>query len=279
MTVKIVTDSVSDLPPDIIRELDITVIPLSVCFGNEVYRDGFDLTVREFFHKLKTSPVFPTTAVPPPAAFTDVYEKLSAQADDIVVITLSKKLSAFYEAALQSSKLSSGTAPITVIDSEWVIMAEGFIVMAAAEAARNGAKVREITDLVEHNKRRVELCSAFDTLEYLRRGGRINSIAAFMGNMMHIHPVIGVKDGAVVSYGKERSRQAAIEHLYRLAASYSRIEGLSIAYVDAHEDASNLIKRLDGIFPAERIIHSQTSPVIGTHTGPNMLVLALIGDK
>ena len=279
MTVKIVTDSVSDLPPDIIRELDITVIPLSVCFGNDIYRDGFELTVREFFHKLKNSPVFPTTAVPPPAAFTEVYEKLSAQADDIVVITLSKKLSAFYEAALQSSKLSSGTAHITVIDSEWVIMAEGFIVMAAAEAARNGAKVREITDLIEHNKRRVELCSAFDTLEYLRRGGRINSIAAFMGNMMHIHPVIGVKDGAVVSYGKERSRQAAIEHLYRLAASYSRIEGLSIAYVDAHEDASNLIKRLDGIFPAERIIHSQTSPVIGTHTGPNMLVLALIGDK
>ncbi len=279
MTVKIVTDSVADLPPHIVRELDITVIPVNVCFGSEIYRDGVDLTVQEFYRKLDTCPVFPTTAVPPPASFIEVYERVSAAADEIVVITLSRKLSAFYEAALQASRLFSGSAPITVVDSEWVIMAEGFIVMAAASAALTGATAQEIVDLVEHNKRRVELCSAFDTLEYLRRGGRVNRIAAFMGNMLHIHPVIGMKDGVVVSYGKERSREAAIEHLYRTAAGYSRIDGLSIACVDAEDEASRLISRLDNLFPAERIIRSRTSPVIGTHTGPNLLVLALIGDK
>ncbi len=279
MSVKIVTDSIADLPPDIVNELDITVIPVNVCFGNEVYRDGIDLSVEEFYIKLENSSVFPTSAVPPPTSFIEVYQRLSLKADSIIVISLSKKLSGFYEAALQSSKITHNTAPITIIDSEWAIMAEGFIVMSAARAAQKGATVQEIIDLVEYNKQRVELCAAFDTLEYLKRGGRINKIAAFMGNMLHIHPVIGIKDGVVVPYGKEYSREAAVDQLYRVAAGYFHIEELSVACVNAIADSEKLISRLDRIFPANRIIRSRTSPVIGTHTGPNLLALALMGDK
>ena len=279
MTVKIVTDSICDLPPGIVKDLDITVIPIHVCFGTKVYRDGIDISTEDFYQKLETSKVFPTTAVPPPAEFVKAYEQAAERSDELLVITLSSKLSGFHQAAKQAVALMKKKCRVEVLDSNWVIMAEGFIVMKAAQAARQGARLDEIVKSVQRNIDRVATCSVFDTLEYLQRGGRISKIAALMGNLMHIHPILGMKDGEVVSFGRKHSRAEALDYMYDFVMEYKNIEEMSVAFFKAAEDAERLLERLNPKFPKERVFRSRTSPVIGAHTGPNLLVVAVLGDK
>ncbi len=141
MAVKIATDSVADLPPQVAEELDITVVPLNVRFGTEVYRDGIDLTAEEFYERLVHSKILPVTSVPAPAAFADTYDKLAEDTNEILVITVSARLSATYEVALQSIGLMKRKCRVEVIDSRWAIMAQGLIVIAAAKAANDGASL------------------------------------------------------------------------------------------------------------------------------------------
>jgi len=279
MTIKIITDSVADLPPQVAKELAITVIPVHVCFGTEVYRDGIDISTEQFYQKLAQSKTMPTTAVPPLAVFAEVYDEVAEKADGIIFIALSSKLSGIYEAALRSVELMKKKCRVEVVDSQWAIMAQGFIAISAARAAKAGASFNEVLDIVRQNISRVHLCSAFDTLEYLKRGGRVGKAEAFIGSLLHINPIIGIKDGVVVPFGRTRSRAKAIDFLYNFAMSFSYLEEVSVAYVNAVEDAETLIERLSIKFPKERIYRSRTSPVIGTHTGPNLIVLALMGDK
>jgi len=279
MTIKIITDSVADLPPQVAKELGITVIPVHVCFGTEVYRDGIDISTEQFYQKLAQSKTMPTTAVPPLAVFAEVYDEVAEEADGIIFIALSSKLSGIYEAALRSVELMNKKCRVEVVDSQWAIMAQGFIAISAARAAKAGASFNEVLDIVRQNISRVHLCSAFDTLAYLKRGGRVGKAEAFIGSLLHINPIIGIKDGVVVPFGRTRSRAKAIDFLYNFAMSFSYLEGVSVACVNAVEDAETLIERLSVNFPKERIYRSRTSPVIGTHTGPNLLVLALMGDK
>jgi DegV family protein with EDD domain len=278
MTVKIITDSVADIPSEIVKELNITVVPIHVCFEKEVYRDGIDISTEQFYKKLENSKVMPTTAVPAPGIFAATYDKLAEETDEIVVIVLTSKLSGFYNVAKQGIELMKKKCRVEVIDSQWAIMAEGFIVIAAARAARNGARTDEILELVGNNISRVQLCAAFDTLEYLKRGGRVGKAAAMMGSMFHIHPIIGLEGGVVVPFSKARSMPEAIDYLYNFAAKYSYIEELSVACHSATEEAGQLIDKLNKIFPRNGIIRSGTSPVIGAHTGPNLIALAIMGD-
>ncbi len=279
MTVRVVTDSVADLPAQVVQELGITVIPVNICFGAEVYRDGIDLTTEDFYSRLAQSKIMPTTAVPPLGVFADVYDELAKETDEILVITLSSKLSGIYDAAIRSIELMKRKCRVEVIDSRWAIMAQGFIVMTAARAAQAGATLEEVMNIARRNISRVQLCSAFDTLEYLERGGRIGKAAAFMGSLLGIHPIIGMKDGEVVPLARVRSRARAIDYLCNFALSFAHIEEMSVAYVNAVDDAELLMDRISVNFPKERIYRSHTSPVIGAHTGPNLLVLAILGDR
>jgi DegV family protein with EDD domain len=279
MTVRIVTESVCDLPAQMAKELGITVIPLPVHFGNEVYRDGVDISTEEFYQKLETSKVFPTTAIPPPGDFINAYDKAAEEAGEVLHIALSSKLSGLYDAAKLAVGLMTKKCRVEVLDSQWVIMAQGFLVMKAAQAAREGASLDDILKLVRRDMKRLATRSVFDTLEYLKRGGRISKVAALMGNLMHVHPIVGMKDGEVASYGRKRSREEALEYLYDFVMGYKNIEGLSVAYYKAVDDAEKLIERFDAKFPKERIIRSRTSPVIGAHCGPNLLVVVVLGDR
>ena len=279
MTVKIVTDSVADLPPHVVKELGITVIPINVNFGSETFRDGIDISTEEFYKKLAQSEIMPTTSVPSLGIFAAVYDRLAEETDEILVITLSSKLSAFHEAALQSRELMTKKCRVEVIDSRWAVMAQGFIVIKAARAAQAGANLKEVMDIAKRNIPRVELCSTFDTLKYLKQGGRIGKAAAFMGSLLRVHPIIGLKDGEVVPLARARSRTKAIDYLCSFAKRYSHIEEMSVAYFSAVDDAETLIKCLSPRFPKDRIYRTHTSPVIGTHTGPNLLVLTLLGDR
>ena len=279
MTVKIVTGSVSDLPPEIASELGITVIPLNVRFGEEVYRDGIDLTAEQFYEKLKYSKILPVTSVPSPQSFADAYDKLAEGTDEILAIILSSKLSGTYEVALQSIGLMKKKCRVEVIDSQWAVMAQGFIVIAAARAAQAGASLDKVVDLTKSNIIRVDMRAAFDTLEYLRRGGRIGAAQAFLGSMLKINPIITLRDGMVEPAGRTRSRTKAIDYLYNFAMSYSHIEEMAVEDAACPDEAEMLVERLSSKFPKERIYRSKTTPVIGTHTGPGLLLMAVLGDK
>ncbi len=279
MVVKIVTDSVSDIPPQIVDELGITVVPVLVRFGEETYRDGIDITTDEFYEKLVGSKVMPTTSVPSLDLFARTYAKLAEETDEILVIMLSSKLSGLYNAAVQSAELMEGGCRIEVVDSQCAVMAQGFVVIKAAQAAYDGASLDEILEIVRQNLPRIEIRAAFDTLEYLKRGGRIGRAAALMGSMLKVNPIITIKDGVVEPAGRARSRSKAIDMLYDFAASYSNIEELAVEGAACPEDVDHLVKRLGAIFPEERIYRSRTTPVIGTHTGPGLILVAVMGDK
>lgn len=279
MAVQIVTDSIADLPSHVVEELGITVVPLIIHFGSKAYRDGVDMTADQFYVELKESRIFPTTSTPPPQAFADVYDNLAAKAEEIVVITLSARLSGTYEAALQGRALKIKNCRVEVIDSQTATMAEGLIVMKAAQAALAGVAVNEIREILEHNIPRAEILAAFDTLEYLRRGGRIGAAKAYLGSMLNVNPLITLKGGIVKPAGRTRSRAKAIDQLYDFAAGYSSIDEMAVENTACPEEAEELIERLSAIFPKERIYRSKMTPVIGTHTGPGLLVVAILGDR
>ena len=277
--VAIVTDSVADLPPQVAEEAGIIVVPLVVRFGTDLYRDGLDLSPDQFYEKLKTSKVLPATSVPPPAAFADAYDKLAEKANEIVVISLTSKLSATYQVALQAVGLMKKRCRVEVLDSQWAVMAQGFIAIAAARAAQSGASLDEVLDVARHTIYRVDMRAAFDTLEYLECGGRIGKAQAFLGSLLKVNPVIGIKDGEVYPCARERSRAKAVDHLYNFATSFGNVEGLAVEYATDLDEANRLAQRLHSKYPRAPIYLSRTSPVIGTHTGPGPIVVTVFGDR
>ncbi len=279
MTVRIVTDSVADIPPDVIARLGISIIPVLVRFGEETFRDGIDITNDQFYERLSSSKVMPTTALPSLDMFARTYAKLAEETDEILVITVSSKLTGLYNAALQSASLMESKCRIEVVDSGCAVMTQGFIVIRAAQAAREGAKLDEILEIVRRNTPRVDMQAAFTTLEFLKRGGRIGRAQALLGSILKVHPIITLKDGLVKPAGRARSRSKAMDHLYDFAAGYTHIEEMAVEEAACPHDADLLVKRLGAIFPEERIYRTHTTPVIGTHTGPGLLLVAVLGDK
>jgi DegV family protein with EDD domain len=279
VAVKIVTDSVADIPPKVAKELGITIVPLHVRFGTEVYRDGVDLTADQFFDRLPCSKTLPITSVPSPGDFAEIYNKLAEETDEILVITLTSKLSGTNDVAKQSIGLTKRKCRIEVVDSQMAIMGQGLIAITAARAAKAGANFDEVLGIIKHNIPRVDFRAAFDTLEYLQRGGRIGKAQAFLGSVLKINPILGMKDGLVIPCGKERSRAKALEHLFNFAMSYSHIEEMAVEYATAFDEAQMLVGRLSSNFPKERIYISRTGPVIGTHTGPSLLIITVLGDR
>lgn len=279
MTVKIITDSIGDIPSQVVEELGITIIPLYVHFGNESYRDGIDLTTEQFYDKLRHSEILPTTSVPPLGTFVEAYDRLAEETDEITVITISNKLSATYEAALQAMKQMKKKCRVEVIDSLTAIMGEGLIVIAAAKAANSGASLDEVMNITRQNIPRADMRIAFDTLEYLKRGGRIGKAQAFLGSMLKVHPILSIKDGEVVPSARERSRAKATDYLYDFAAGFSHIDEMAVEDATTPDEADMLVDRLSSIFPKERIYRSKVSPVVGTHVGPRVLAVSVLGDK
>jgi len=278
MTVKVVTDSVADLPPQVVEELGIAVVPLHVRFGDEVYRDGVDLTAEQFYEKLTYGETMPVTSVPSPTDFVEVYDRLAEETDEVLAITVSARLSGTYEVALQSVGLMKRKCRVEVIDSQLGAMAEGLVVIAAAKVAQLGAGLDEVIDVTQKTMPRVDMRAAFDTLEYLKRGGRIGRAQALMGSLLKVNPIITLKDGVVEPAGRTRSRAKAIDQLCDFAMSYSHIEEMAIEDAACSNDAELLVERLSINSPIKRIYRSKTTPVIGTHTGPGLLVVAVLGD-
>lgn len=279
MTVKIITDSLGDLPVEILKKLDISVIPLYVLFGTESYRDGVDMTNEQFYARLVSSKTLPTTSVPALGTFIDLYENVAKKTDEILVISVSRKLSGTFDTATKAAEIVKTKARIKVIDSLNIIMGQGMLVIQAAEMAKAGAGLDEIAKKVQSNILRTESRMAFDTLEYLKRGGRIGAGQAFLGSILKINPVLGLKDGEVYPLSRERSRVKAIEALYNWVLSYHKIDALSVEDATTPDEADKLAERLKQKFPDKPFYRSKVGAVVGTHAGPSVIAVSVFGDK
>ena len=258
--IKIITDSASDLPVDEATRLNVDVIPLSIRFGDEEFVDRRDITPTAFWERCASSDALPETAAPSPGAFQDAFTQAQADGfDGVVVIAISSKLSATYQSAL-AAKEAMGDYPVEVIDSQAVTMAEGLLVITVAEAASKGASFDECVTLTKSLIPRLGVVGALDTLEHLKRGGRIGSAAALLGSMLSIKPLLTLRDGEVVEDGRQRTRAKALDHLARDAAEASPFERLAVVH-GAADDAVRLITMLAHI----------ECPVVGTHAGPGII--------
>jgi len=276
MAVKIVTDSLSDITDDLAQELGVTVVPLYVRFGEEVYRDRVEMTTEEFYHKLVHGDTFPTTTQPPPGDFVAVYKKLAKETDEILVITVSGMLSGTYQSALQAKSMVEEKCRIEVIDSRMVAMGLGLIVIKVAKAAKTGANLDELVDLARRAMSRSHLVIYFDTLKYLAKGGRIGRAQGLLGAMLSIKPILTVKDGEMAPLTRVRSLAAGLDYLYNFVPGFSKIEALAVEHATTPDEADALVERLSSIFPKERIYRSIVSPVLGTHAGPTALALTVL---
>jgi DegV family protein with EDD domain len=274
--VKVVTDSCSDITPQLAQELGITVVPLYVQFGKETYRDNVDLSTEEFYRKLETSKVHPTTATATPADFAQIFTKLAEETKEILTITLSEKFSGTYTAALQGKAMVSKDCRIEVIDSQAGAGAQMLAVISAAKMALSGANLEQIVDWVRGAIPRVHVRVSFDTLEYLRRGGRIGKAQALLGSLLKVNPIVGIKDGATFPIARPRNRAQAMDFLVNFVKGFSRIEAVAIEDATTPADLQALAERLRDIVPPERIYRSKVSPVVGTHVGPHVLAVAVL---
>ncbi len=277
MAVRIVTDSTADLPLQFAHDLGIAVVPLSVIFGDEVYREGIDIDHDLFYDKLINGKVLPTTSAPSVGDFLEAYEPLLKETDEIVSIHLSSKLSATYDNACQAAQdLSDRGARIEVIDSRVVSLGLTFVALAAARAARDGGDIDQVRAAADSTIERIRIYILLDTLEYVRRGGRIGRARAFLGAILRVKPMLALRDGEVHPHERVRTRRHAMDRLFQIATSYPNVREVAIGYSTNPQDAHDFQQRLAEVMPHVNIWTARFGPVIGTHGGPGVLGLGLL---
>ena len=274
MTVKIVTDSTADLSPELIKELGITVVPLYVRFGKDVYRDREDITEDDFYKRLLQDPTHPTTTQPTPQDFAEVYRQLSSEADGIISIHISEKLSGTCNSALQGKKLMEKECPVEVIDSKTTSMALGFIVMAAATIAKTGKSLPQVMEDMKQVVPSVKLLVLFDTLKYLAKGGRIGKAKSLLGSLLSVKPMLTIKDGEFVPVGQVRSRSKGIERLFDFVKDTADIEDLAVIHSTTPDEAKSLAERISSILSLKQVRIARLGPALGVHGGPGVLAIA-----
>lgn len=275
MTVKVVTDSTADLPPQIAEELGITVVPVYLRFGEKVYRDGVDISQDEFYQKLVEGPIHPSTSQPTPADFTEVYQKLSQEADGIVSIQVTSKLSGTYNSALQGREMAGVRCHIEVVDSLSVSMGLGLIAMAAARLAEARESLQRVIEEIRQAIPCIRMLGVFDTFKYLLLGGRISKAKAIMGSVLNVKPILTMRDGELCLAGLARTRSKGIERLFNLAKDALNIQELAIVHSTTPDEAGSLKERIASIFDKKQIHIARLGPALGVHGGPGTLVLAL----
>ena len=278
MGVKIVTDSTSDLPAEICRELDVTVVPLTVMFGDQGYRDGVDLGADEFYKKLIESDKLPTTSQPSAGAFAEAYKEVAKETDEILSIHISGKLSQTYNSARLAASEMDGSN-VEVMDSLQVSLGLGEIVIAAARAAKDGASMEDLKQLVTNMMPGTRTLALLETLEYLAKGGRIGKVQAFLGNslrplsILKVIPIVEVRNGEAHPFERVRTRRKGLDRLIAEAQGEGGIKMAGVAYSTNREEAESVLERLRPLVEPENLVLSRFGPVLGTHLGPGALGL------
>ena len=281
MNVRIVTDSTSDLTSTEAEQYGITIVPINVLFGDEAFLDNIELDNAAFYRKLQASKALPRTSQPAPAKFQEAYIRLLDEgAEGILSVHLSSKLSGTYQSAhtAADSVADEGkNIPIEVIDSGSISVGMSRAIIHAAEAAKQGADLATLTAMVNDELSRTRILAVLDTLEYVRRGGRIGSAAALLGNALSVKPIISLKNGEVVTIERPRTRSKAFARIAQMVAEMGNVESISIAEADT-EVGQQLKQAMKEVYPKE-IPTYKLGGVLGTHTGPGTAAIALVTGK
>jgi fatty acid kinase fatty acid binding subunit len=275
MAIRIVTDSACDLPQDVCGELDIEVVPLTIRFGDREYVDRKELSTEAFWKQMETSSVLPETAAPSVGAFEETFRRLAdGGADGIACINLSAQLSATMQSAQLAAKALDGECPVEIIDSCSASMGIGNLVLHAARCARDGADLQTVVGAVEERRDRQRVLATLDTLEYLKKGGRIGGARALAASMLSIKPVISVTDGVVQEAGKVRTRRKALQFIVDRIPQ-GRVEMISVLHAGA-PDLDAFLSLVQPMVPDAEVVVGMIGPVVGVHTGPRVIGVAWI---
>jgi DegV family protein with EDD domain len=279
VTVKIVTDSCSDIPQEEANQLGITVVPVYLRFGEEVYRDGVDIDSDKFYHKLVTSPVYPSTAAPSPGDFAKVYNEAAKVTGEIVSIHVTSKHSAVYDAALLGKEAAEKKGcHVEVIDSKGVTMWQGIVAITAAKAAAAGYSLNQVVYKVREDIRQMRALALLDTVTYLAKGGRLGkavSAISAIESLLHVKLLLTLRDGELRPAGLVRTRSKGIDRLLDFVGLPLHIEDLAIVYSTTPDDAQTLANQISSLFPSvvPRIV--RLGPALGVHAGPGALIAVL----
>lgn len=272
MALRVVTDSSCDLPSEVADELGVEIVPLTVRFGEEELVDRRDLTVEGFWSRMAEAATLPETAAPSPGAFEEAFRRLVAGgATGILCVTISGELSATVQSARLGADAVAADVDVRVLDSRTVSMGLGAVAAAAARAAAAGEEdLGALARRAEEQAARTRVFAALDTLENLKRGGRIGAAQAFLGSVLSIKPVIEVRDGAVEPESRQRTRAKALRHLVAKLGEHERIDNVAVMH-GAAPDVDQFVDALAEVHPRDRIMVGQVGAVIGTHAGPGVM--------
>ncbi|MDQ5824454.1 MAG: DegV family protein [Chloroflexota bacterium] len=273
-----VTDSTAGMTQDMVKQYNVSIVPLQVVFGTESFRDGVDLTQQQFYERLVKASKLPTTSQPSVGDFESVYQKLldDPEVDSIVSVHLSPRLpSGTYSNAVQAAdRLSKDSGKkITVIDSNTVWMGEAMLCINGARAAEQGKSHEEVVKLIEDSKSKVKILFLLDTLEYLAKGGRIGGAQAFLGGLLNVKPILHVENGRVEPLERVRTRRKAMERLVELGAEATKGKTCQVAvgHFQGEQDARTLAGMVRERLNVKEEFFGELGPVISTHTGPGVL--------
>jgi len=271
MTIGIVTDSTSDLPSEITSQHRISVVPMFINIGEEGYQDGIDITRQEFYERLPQSDPFPTTAAPGVDYFKKAYAQLQEEgADEVLSIHVSASLSAVMDVA-QTAAQQSEFIPVTVYDSGQLSLGTGFQVLSAAKAAASGMPMEEILSLLEDQASRTYVFAALDTLEFLKRGGRMNAVLAGLGSILQVKPILTMHKGTPGAE-RVRTKERSINRLIELVSDLGQLEEVALVHTNSPNEAEALWQKAKHLFPhQENPLSVDVTPVLGAHLGPGAI--------
>jgi DegV family protein with EDD domain len=274
--IAIVTDSTAYIPEELQSEFKLHIAPLQLIWGEEQFRDGVDIQPVQFYEKLQTAEIMPSTSQATPGAFKEIYEELDSQGYEIFSIHISSKLSGTIDSAVQA-KTMLDLKNIEIFDSETAGMALGFQVLAVARAVANGASLKECVKIAEKARENTGVLLTVKTLEFLHRGGRLGGTQAFIGTVLNLKPILEVRDGKIEPAGKARTMNKAINKMIEILKDQIGNKlpiRIAIQHANAFEEARALQEKVSNSFPSGDIVEiviADVSPVIGTHTGPGVV--------
>jgi len=277
--IKIVTDSACDLSPELAQANDIAVVPLSIRFGDHEYTDRVELTPTQFWDLCRSAKELPETAAPSPGSFAKAYDEAKeAGYDGVVVVNLSAALSGTYQSAKTAADSRTDGFPVTVIDSKAVTMAQGLVVLVAADLAKTGADAATIAATVEDSILRTHVLGVLDTLDHLVKGGRVGGAKGLLGSMLSIKPILELRDGVVEEESKQRTRSRALKYLADKIRTAGPFERVAIVHGDA-SDLNVLTEMLADIDLGTDLLVEDLGPVVGTHGGPGLIGVCYLTAK
>ncbi len=277
--IKIVTDSACDLSPQLAEQSDVTVVPLSIRFGDHEYTDRVELTPTQFWDLCRSAKELPETAAPSPGAFAKAYDEAKeAGYDGVVVVNLSAALSGTYQSARTAADSRTDGFPVTVIDSKAVTMAQGLVVLVAADLAKSGADLNTITEAIESAISRTHVLGVLDTLDHLVKGGRVGGAKGLLGSVLSIKPILELRDGVVEEESKQRTRSRALKYLVDKIRTAGPFERVAIVHGDA-SDLSVVTDMLADVDLGTDLVISDLGPVVGTHGGPGLIGVCYLTAK